>query len=91
MKKNRIHYENKRSRVMNQIIRALGALGEPSSYAQIDAWCWENVKGWVRLSPTPAEFGSLMAWSRDVAAAGEVKVHSLTCGYSLNTLWELVE
>ena len=92
MKKNRIHYESKRSRALNCIIRALGAIGTPATYSQIDEWCWENVKGWVRMSPTPNEFGAMCAWSRHLEAVGMAPVPSAQLsGYSLNTLWALKE
>ena len=92
MKKNRIHYGSKRSRAINCIIRALGAIGTPATYHLIDEWCWENVKGWVRMSPTPNEFGAMCAWSRDIEAVGLAPVPSAQLsGYSLNTLWGLKE
>ena len=91
MKKNRIHFENKRSRAVSAVIRALQALGAPATYGLIDAWCWENITGWVRMAPTPNEFGSMCAWSREIEAVGTTAVPSMTTGYSINTLWGLKE
>jgi len=92
MKKNRIHYESKRSRACNAIIRAIGALGEPSTSRQIDEWLWENKPGWVRMAPTPNEFGAMCAWDQRIEAVGMAPVSSAQLtGYSLNTLWGLKE
>jgi len=91
MRKNRIHFDDKRRRTTTAIILALTNLGEPSTYGQIDAWLWDNTRNWVRQAPTSNEFGSLCAWSDEIEAVGMTPVPSLSCGYSLNTLWGLTE
>ena len=90
-KTSKIHSKNKRSRALVLIMGALEALDQPSTWRDIDSFLWENHPTWVRIAPTPNQAGAIMSKFAGIVPLGHAMVGSLSCGYSINTLWGLKE
>ena len=73
---------------MDYFAMALTALDEPSTYRMMNEWCWTNVKGWVKMAPTPAEFGGLIACDPRFVSLGRMDVLGHV-GHDAIHLWAL--